>query len=536
MRSRPILLAVGLSLACVGGYWLARSAVPDSPERPQAAVDSRAGGNDLPERDPRVRPARSGGARDQEALDQGGLPNQRAIVFKDREALERFLAMAGDRIKVLGRIDALNALRIGFSDLGDLAGLLDGDEELSMIFPVTLPEDELVGADPGAVPLGSKLLEWLGITGDNSEWGKGLLIAVLDTGIESHPAFASRIRSLDLVSPGSDPSSWHPHGTAVVSTIIGNHSRTPGVAPGADILDLRVADSNGFSNSFTLAQGIMAAADAGAAVLVISLGSDRNSVLVENAVAYAISKGSVIVAAAGNGGREQVSYPAGNHGVISVGGVDARGSHLTFSNAGKVDIAAPGYGVNVAWPGGSSASVSGTSFSTPIVAGVVAGIMTHGGARPISGPAAVDLMLTHANEAGAPGPDPRMGVGLPSVDRVFNSTVPGRFDAAVASHHVLPPTATTPYPQLQVVVQNRGTETLFNTAVSVTTPTGTVRSNVPMLKPNSIQTVNIPLSRLAYDSGAPMRFDSAVQVGGGRYDVNPNNDRRIETFTPPKAP
>ncbi len=490
----------------------------------------------LMEPDPRIRPARLARKRDGEAQEAGAIPGQRAIAFKDRAALERFLERAGDGVRILGRLDGLNALRISFGDADDLAGLLDGDEETSMIFPVTLPEDESVGAQVGAAPLGGGLLEWMGITGDNSDWGTGVLIAVLDTGITAHPAFSSQIRSIDLVSPGSDPSTWHPHGTAVVSPIIGNHPRTPGIAPGADILDVRVADANGYSDSFTLAQGIMAAADAGASIINISLGSNGKSALVETALAYAMDKGAVVVAAAGNGGRKQVSYPAASQGVISVGGVDANGNHLSFSNSGKVDLSAPGYGVNVAWPGDSGAAVDGTSFSTPMVAGAIAGAMTHFGTGKLSSGDSLQLILKNANDGGAPGADSRLGAGFPALDRVMNAETGGRYDAAVSSHHVIAPTDTTPYPQLQVVVQNRGTETLFNTGVRINTPVGTIESNISTLKPNAIQTVNVPLSRLTYDEGAAMDFNSTVRLGAGRVDLNPNNDRRVDTYTPISAP
>ncbi|MGY8688851.1 MAG: S8 family serine peptidase, partial [Verrucomicrobiales bacterium] len=125
------------------------------------------------------------------------------------------------------------------------------------------------------------------------------------------------------------------HGTAVASVAAGTHAAAPGVAPAAQVLSFRVADSDGNSDSFTLAQGILAAAEAGADVINISLGSTGDSGVVEEAVNKAMAAGSTIVAAAGNNGADSLSYPAAYEGVISVGSVDAAGQHLDFSNTAE---------------------------------------------------------------------------------------------------------------------------------------------------------------------------------------------------------
>ena len=222
----------------------------------------------------------------------------------------------------------------------------------------------------GGQQLGNGLHEWLGITGDNSDWGKGVKIAVLDTGVDAHPAFETSIRSINIVDRSPGGSANNGHGTAVASVIIGNDSLTPGVAPGADLISVRIADDEGQSNSFLLAKGIVAAVDVGAKLINVSMGSFGDSAIVRNAIQYATDGGALIVAAAGNNGIDQVSYPAANEGVIAVGGVDAQGNHLDFSNSGEsIDISAPGFGVNAAWTDDQAASVNGTSFSAPIVTG-----------------------------------------------------------------------------------------------------------------------------------------------------------------------
>ncbi|MFN5638717.1 MAG: S8 family serine peptidase, partial [Akkermansiaceae bacterium] len=160
---------------------------------------------------------------DREALENGAIRNQRTIVFKDEAALQAFLAKLGDKVKLLGKIDKLNTLLVGFGEIADLDSLLTGDEELSMIFPVNIPSFENVGPQDGAVALENHLLKWLGVESDNSLWGKGITIAILDTGIADHIAFKNAIQRINLVPLPTDPSALNGHGTAVASVIFSNN-------------------------------------------------------------------------------------------------------------------------------------------------------------------------------------------------------------------------------------------------------------------------------------------------------------------------
>jgi hypothetical protein len=427
-------------------------------------------------------------------------------------------------------LDALNALRVGFSDIDDLAALLDEAEE-SFIFPVNAPAPPEGTVQPGAVALGNNLLEWLGITGDNADWGRGVKIAVLDTGVQSSSAFRSSISSINLVDLPANSATQNGHGTAVASVIIGYDSLTPGVAPGADILSVRIADDNGQSDSFLLAKGIIAAVDAGAGLINISMGSQGDSALVRSAIAYARNAGSLIIAAAGNNGLDKVSYPAANEGVIAVGAVDALGSHLDFSNSGNaVAISAPGLGVNAVWSGDQPAGVTGTSFSSPIIAGAIAAVMTQAGNKKLTAAQAWQRLTSYLNDAGAPGTDPQLGAGMPDIGRVLNAGKPGIYDAAVASHRILPPNSGNPYGEIEILVQNRGTETLINTAVRVSTGGGVVSSNLTSLAPNAVRTVRIPISRPPNQSTGSFTVDTRVVLSGGRKDAKPSNDHRTERY------
>lgn len=519
MRTRPILLLSGFLLALMAGFWLARTAAPVAVRQKPTAAESPKPRQipDVQDPDPIYRRDRPAFVPDEEALRAGALIGQRSLVFKDRASLERFLARAGGRMKVLSRLDALHALRLGFLAYQDLAELLDGSEEIGMIFPAFFPENETVAAQAGAVPLGDDLLNWLGITGEHSTWGAGVKIAVLDTGVSQHPAFGTIISAL---GPSGDVNG---HGTAVASMILGNTTNLPGVAPGSTVLSIQIADSEGFSDSFKIAEGILAAIEAGVDVINISMGSSSDSSILSAAIAKAVEAGVMIIAPTGNSGLDRVFYPAANKGVIAVGAVDKNGQLLAFSNTGDaVALAAPGYGLNAAYLNDTAASVSGTSFSSPIIAGMIAATMSQTG---LNAAESWKLISANLNEAGEPGADSSLGGGLPSMDRILNAGARGRYDAAVASHWIATGNGRN---ELLVTIQNRGTETLINSKVEVTSPRGTQTFNATSLAPGTIQTFSVPLSA----SSSAMRFESKVTLSGGQTDIRPGNNRRVETYTP----
>ena len=332
------------------------------------------------------------GRLDLAAIQEGALPNQRVIVFRDKAALDAFLAKLGRGVDLLGRLDKLNALHVAFGNEDDLLALLDGSEETGFIFPVNIPEFG-TGAQAGAAPLGNGLLDWLGVTGDNSLWGKGVKIAILDTGIADHIAFKNAIERINLVPLPANAADLNAHGTSVASLIFSSNPRAPGIAPGATPLSVRIADDNGSSNSFLIAQGIIAAVDAGAQLISISLGGNGRSSLVENALDYAKQAGVVVVAPAGNSGTEGVMYPAASPSVVAVGAVDAKNQPMAFSTTGKqVAVAAPGYQVNAAYPGNRMAAVSGTSPAAPVITGVIAATMSQGCSQNLSSTNALSEM------------------------------------------------------------------------------------------------------------------------------------------------
>lgn len=255
--------------------------------------------------------------------------------------------------------------------------------------------------------------EWIGVSDDHSQWGEGVLVAILDTGVYPHSAFDEiTISQLDLLgNTEAAVTEYDSHGTAVTSIAIQ-------VAPSSEILSVRVLDQEGIGNSYTVAQGIVAAVDAGAGVINLSIGSYTNSTVLGDAVAYAVDQGVAVVAASGNDGSSAPSYPAAYQGVVSVSALDANGQIAPFSNFGEsVDLAAPGVGVYAAWEDDQAIAMSGTSAAAPFVAGAIAALISTGEAA--TGEQAALMLQDNASDVGAVGIDHDSGYGALQLGGLF---------------------------------------------------------------------------------------------------------------------
>ncbi|WP_341865784.1 S8 family serine peptidase [Thermus tenuipuniceus] len=267
-----------------------------------------------------------------------------------------------------------------------------------------------------------------------------LIIAVTDTGYQAHEDmgrwYLPQGQMLDVSNNDTDPTDDLPafsaknHGLEVASVLGASTNNGQGMAAVAwagKVLPLKVANSqSGEITTTSLAQAIGIATDLGAKVINISLGSEASDKVLENAILDARNRGVTVVAAAGNDGRDGILYPARSSAVISVGSVDNDRTKSSFSNCGpELDLVAPGRGVVVVLPNDDYGQASGTSFASPMVAGVAA--LYIGRYHALKGvwpsPDQVYACLTGtAEDLGPVGKDDEYGFGLVRADRVMTDT------------------------------------------------------------------------------------------------------------------
>lgn len=222
---------------------------------------------------------------------------------------------------------------------------------------------------------------------DITRGSSSVIVAVLDTGVaRNHEdlAGANILAGYDAVSRVSgvyEDSAGH--GTGVIGIIAAtadNKKGIAGVAHGVAVLPVRVAATSNSIYSSDLISGIRFAADAGAKIINMSVGGYSASYAEQDAVNYAVSKGCILISAAGNGGNrpyaDQKSYPASYEGVISVASCNANGERSSFSQYNdSVDVAAIGENITMPFTENGESiyrTDSGTSYSCAIVSGIAA--------------------------------------------------------------------------------------------------------------------------------------------------------------------
>ena len=212
---------------------------------------------------------------------------------------------------------------------------------------------------------------------DRTRGSNGVVVAVLDTGVDGDlPDLRDVvIPGFNAVSPLAAPTDDNGHGTSVAGVVAARTNNDQGIAGicwTCSVLSIKVLGADGTGDTALVATGIVRAADAGARVISMSLGGPADDQTLDAAVAYALGKGAVVVAAAGNNGASTPFYPAAIPGVVSVAATDDTDHLYSWSNFGSwVQVAAPGCN-----PAPSTAGdyvvFCGTSSATPVVAGLLA--------------------------------------------------------------------------------------------------------------------------------------------------------------------
>lgn len=277
--------------------------------------------------------------------------------------------------------------------------------------------------------------------------GSEVTVALLDTGV-AYEDWQDYRRAPDLAGtrivpgwdfidgdahPNDEPLPGRPsHGTHMAGTIAqttGNGLGGAGVAPGATVMPIRILSPDGGGTNANLAAGIRYAADHGADVANLSLGSREDSPEVAEAVRYAIGKGVTVIAPVGEESSPNATFPAAYPGVIAVGAVREDKTLAPYSNFGpRLDVVAPG-GDRSSDQNGDGLEdgiiqqslqdhkssfcfcfIEGTSSAAAHVSGVAALVVASGRART---PAEVrDTVVASAQDLGSPGRDDTYGAGL----------------------------------------------------------------------------------------------------------------------------
>ncbi|MEN9841027.1 MAG: hypothetical protein RL376_827, partial [Verrucomicrobiota bacterium] len=339
------------------------------------------------------------------------------------------------------------------------------------------------------------------------------------------PALGARLRYLDIGYGLAGGGEGGAHALAVAALVAGGAPDTRGVAPGATVLSVRVTGADGAGDTFSVARGVVAAVEAGAQVINISLGGYATSSILGAAVEQALAAGVAVVAASGNDQATRLSWPAAYPGVVSVGAVDAAGQQAIFSNAGEgLQLTAPGYAIETAGPGGTRVAFSGTSASAPVVAGAIAALISQTpglGAIP-----AADLLATYANDGGVAGTDPDYGRGSVNLGWALDRANTARRDVAVSGLN-----ARLKENVVEIVVQNRGAVAANGLALTVDAGVGGESYAVPNLAAGASATVRVPVKVKV--AGSVLRVATRLELPVGMMDDEPNNNVRVGVMVVP---
>lgn len=264
--------------------------------------------------------------------------------------------------------------------------------------------------------------------------GEGIIVAVIDSGVDAAaPELMDRILpgagfvgiSDDIGHTDLSPDS---HGTAVAGIIAGTGAGDKsasmfGLAPAAKILPIRTS-IDGYSQPISLAKGMFFAVDHGARIITVSSGTTAPDPNIRAAVDYATKHGVIVVAAAGNLGRQgnPPYYPAALSGVVSVTGVDSAGEFWADSESGPTTVlAAPATGIYTTSAGGKHIFGDGTSYAAPFVAASAAVVWS---ANPQFSPTQVVDRLTGTADQHGKGRDDRYGYGVVNPLRALTGPAP----------------------------------------------------------------------------------------------------------------
>ncbi len=238
---------------------------------------------------------------------------------------------------------------------------------------------------------------------------EGVVVAVLDTGVDRYHEdlslnmwqnIADPINGLDddgngfvddlngynfcgytYETPDNDPMDQHSHGTHLSGLISAEQNNSIGIAginSKTKIMAVKFLDERGYGNQLDAAMAIRYAVDNGADIINCSWGFYRKNTVLEDAMAYAESKGVIVIAAMGNTNTNLKEYPAAFSSVWAIGASSDSEERAHFSSIGEhIDFSVPGQDIYSLINGNSYGFKSGTSQSSAIMTGIVAKLLSN---------------------------------------------------------------------------------------------------------------------------------------------------------------
>lgn len=304
------------------------------------------------------------------------------VKFKDRSDVpgkEKQLRHEIEKLEKIGFVEALDVYVIKAEDFGqDPNGILNrfkNNKYIEYVEPNYKLAYEYIPADPKYNTYQSAALNALNAPEgwDIIKGSSRVAIAVVDSGVASHPdlppKWGGEYAAVSGQSPANDKVGHGTNVAGVIGAIGDNGIGGVGINWNANIVSVKCDDSGGTISVANAAKGIIWAADNGAKVINLSLGTSSDSITFRNAIEYAYNKGCAIFAASGNAGKNAVDYPARYSNVIGVGSGGAT-KRASYSNYGDgIDVV----GVSSFYTTSASmgySNISGTSFAAPQVAGL----------------------------------------------------------------------------------------------------------------------------------------------------------------------
>jgi thermitase len=273
-----------------------------------------------------------------------------------------------------------------------------------------------------------------------SKGSKEVVVAVVDTGVQAdQPDLQGQLLAgYNAITNGGAPDDDVGHGThvsGIIGALTNNEEGVAGISWYNKILPVKALDNSGAGTTYSVAEGIIWAADHGAKVINLSLGNYADSQFLHDAIKYAYDRDVVIVSASGNDNTERPGYPAAYEEVIAVAATNSTGERASFSNYGDyIDVAAPGESIASTYPDNQYAALSGTSMASPHVA-ALAGLVRSLNPE-LTNKEVTELLTSNAVDLGDAGHDKYYGWGQVDIYKTLQAAGGGQVPLQLFPQHV----------------------------------------------------------------------------------------------------